>query len=147
MDFVFDEVYQSGKFVQEFVKEKCELIHIIDIWMDKTYQSLDMIEVLGNDVTFQKVIFDKAMLISISLQEQDYYKKAHIKIYSTDTKEGHDYIMSRPFGYTIEYDNCVMFLKALNMFRLGQEDMLDINNLENLMDQLMVMNKQGWIKE
>ena len=147
MDYVFDEVNQSGEFVQEFVKEKCELIHIIDMWLDKTYRSFDMIEVRGNDVIFQEIILDKAMLISISLKEKDYYKKAHIKIYSADTKKGHDYIMGRPLAYTIEYDNCKLFLKALNMYRLGQEGMLGIESLEKLMTQLMIINKQGWVKE
>lgn len=147
MDYVFDEVNQSGKFVQEFVKEKCELIHIIDIWMDKSYRSFDMIEVTGNDVIFQKLILDMAMLISISLEAKDYYKKAHIKIYSAETSKGHNYIMSRPLAYTIEYDNCAMFLKALNMYRLGQDQMLGIESLEKLMSQLMIINKQGWVKE
>ena len=146
IDEIISDNSEKNQFIKEFLSDKCEMAYVLDIWMDSKYKSFRFIELDKNDISLQKVILDKGMMLCVDLKEKDHYQMAHLHIITADNKRGKEIIMGRSLGFTMKQEKWKQFTNAFNMFRLGQ--MAGTNQtLEEIGHSLSMINVQGWTKD
>lgn len=149
MDYVIDKLVVNdttkNEFVQRFLSEKVDLIYYLDFWKDSQYKAFRFISIQNNNIFFQKIILEMAIMLEVGLFQEDNYQKVHLRIYSAEVPDGETYIMDRSFGYSMDSDSWSMFTIALNMYRLGQVG--DTKTLQEIAEPLVKINVDGWIKE
>lgn len=135
MDYVIDKFENKNQLLNNFTYKNINLLYIIDIWQSVNTRTLTIVETLNNDVTFQKIFFDNVTLISLSLKENEKYKKIHISIYTCNTEEDENYILNREVTFSMSENSVKKYIDIFDAFRMGfSNNQYNVKNLQDFVN-------------